>query len=85
MVKKIYSIRDAKGGVYNQPFQALNEQDAVRSFTRVAWDKNSMINAFPNDFDLYYLGEFDDTKGLYSPIDTPQHVVKAVDLPPQPQ
>ena len=80
MVLKIYSIRDSKGEVYNAPFYQKTHGEAERNFRSLANDEKSTIFQYPEDFDLWYLGEFDDNKGEFKPLDTPQHMLKAVSI-----
>lgn len=80
MEHKIYAIRDSKGEVYNTPFYKKTHGEAERDFKTLANDPKSMVFNYPEDFDLYYLGTLDDVSGKLNPIDTPQHIVKAVQL-----
>lgn len=54
--------------------------EAERTFHQMAHDEKSIIWKYPQDFDLYYLGEFDDLTGKYKALDTPQHMTKGIDL-----
>lgn len=80
MIRKVYSIRDAKGEIYNLPFFKNTHGEAERDFSAVCRDKNSMPGQFPEDFDLYYLGEFCDQSGTFKALDTPQHIIKAISV-----
>lgn len=78
MVRKMYSIRDAKGEVFNPPWVALTNGEAERNFTQLVRDPQSQISRFPEDYDLYFVGEFDDSTGKFRALDTPTHLVKAI-------
>lgn len=78
MILKIFSIRDQKSEVYNTPFYQKTHGEAERNFQQLVSDDKSTISKFPEDFDLYYLGEYDDNTGVTKPLDTPQHVAKAI-------
>ena len=78
MILKAYSIRDAKSEVFNTPFFNKTHGEAERNFHQVSNDPKSTVCKFPEDFDLYYLGEYDDNLGKISSLDTPQHMVKAI-------
>lgn len=78
MVLKVYSIRDSKGEKYFPPFYKTTHGEAERDFTTAARDAKSTISLYPEDFDLYYLGTYDDESGKLSPLDAPQHMSKAV-------
>lgn len=78
MILKMYSIRDAKAEIFNKPFYQATHGEAERSFRRTVSDENTMMHMYPEDFDLYYLGEYDDNTGKVDSLDTPQHVIKAI-------
>jgi uncharacterized protein len=77
---KMYSIRDQKAGAYHAPFYQKSHGEAERAFHQVANDPKSTINQYPTDFDLYYIGEFDDETGKVSALATPQHIMHAASL-----
>lgn len=78
MIKKIFSIRDAKSGLFHAPFYKNAHGEAERDFQTMANDEKSIVSKYPEDFDLYYLGEYEDDTGKFNTLDTPQHVAKAV-------
>lgn len=82
MILKVFTIRDAKGGFYNTPFYCHTHGEAERSFKMTISndDPKNMVKQFPEDFDLYYIGEYDNVAGTYQCLETPQHVVKAVQV-----
>lgn len=80
MIRKLFTIRDSKAEIYNASFQAHTHGEAERNFKRLANDTKTSIGQNPEDFDLYYLGTFDDIAGKHDLLQTPQHVVKALNL-----
>lgn len=80
MILKMYSIRDSKGGVYHRPFYKAHEAEAERDFKTGVNDEKSTMYLYPEDYDLYYVGEYDDETGTIRGIDTPRHVAKAINL-----
>lgn len=78
MTLKIFSIRDQKSDVFNTPFFKKTVGEAERDFRTLVNDGKSMVNQYPDDFDLYWVGEYDDSTGQLKALDTPQHVLKAV-------
>jgi len=80
MIKKMYSIRDAKAEAFHNPFFKVTHGEAERDFATAVNDEKTTLNQYPDDFDLYYLGEYNDNSGKLTSLDTPQHVVKAVQL-----
>jgi len=78
MILKMYSIRDAKAGIFHKPFYQVTHGEAERSFRTTCSEKQSMMWQYPEDFDLYYVGEYNDNEGTMKPLDTPQHILKAI-------
>lgn len=80
MLHRLYSIRDSKGEIYHTPHPAPTDKAAVRNFGLVVNDPKTHPGMFPEDFDLYYIGEYDDQTGKIAALDTPHHVIKGVHL-----
>lgn len=80
MELKMYSIRDAKSEVFNPPFFNKTHGEAERNFKILADDEKSNVHRFPEDFDLYFLGSYDDNSGKIATLDSPQHMIKAVNV-----
>lgn len=78
MELKVFSIRDAKGEIFNSPFFKKTLGEAERDFHQLCQDEKSMVAKYPDDYDLYYIGDYCDESGKMKPLDTPQHMVKAV-------
>lgn len=76
---KIYSIRDHKAECFHRPFITMNEQEALRNLYQVAMDKDTLFAHYPQDFALYYLGEFDEKDGKLNP-ENPVHVTDILNL-----
>lgn len=84
MELKMYSVRDQKGGIFHPPFFKRNLGEAQREFHRLTNNKDSMLNMFPEDYDFYFIGDYDDTHGTFKLVDTPQHLEKAINLVQKP-
>lgn len=80
MILKAFSIRDSKADVFNTPFFQKTHGEAERSFKQLIQDDKSMLSKYPEDYDLYFIGEYDDNTGKLVTLDTPQHLVKAMQL-----
>lgn len=77
MIQQAFSIFDTASGIYSPPFFQITKGLAIRIFSDTAKDKNTSIGQHPNDFTLFYLGEFDDNTGAYSSLETPTPIIKA--------
>lgn len=78
--QKMFSIRDSKGEIFHPPFFKNTHGEAERDFKQLSKDDKSMVSKYPEDFDLYYIGEYDTKTGKMNPVETPQHIIKAVAL-----
>lgn len=79
MKTKVYSLFDLKAAVYSTPFFMPNDSMAVRSFSDLVNDKQTMVNRHPEDFILHGIGQFDDEKGVVEGM-SPWVVVTASSL-----
>lgn len=81
MILFVVSVKDRAADVFNRPFFVPHRNVAIRDFTdevnRSAAD--NQLNKHPDDFDLYLLGEFDDSKGEFVKADV-QVLVRAKDV-----
>lgn len=79
-ILKLYSIRDHKGDFFQVPFAQKTHGEAERTFYGLVNDEKTNLNKYPEDYDLYYIGEFNDHTGKVVVLDTPQHMQKAVNV-----
>lgn len=56
----IFTVRDNKAEAFMRPFFARARGEAIRSFGDEVNTKDTMLNKYPADFELFYLGEFDE-------------------------
>ena len=77
MKLKIYSIYDMAARNYNRPFYQHTKGEAVRSFTDLANDGESMISKHPQDYFLFELGTFEDESGAITTHDAPVKCISA--------
>ena len=77
----IYSIKDVKPPKFFSPFTAENHDVAVRHFSGAFRDPNSQWNQYPDDFELWCLGAFDQQFGeLVVSKSAPEFICSARDL-----
>lgn len=79
MKLNVYTIRD-QHIAYNLPWFARTHGEAERKFQDLTNDKQSYVAKYPEHYDLYWIGEFEDETGVITPLDTPRHIAKAVNL-----
>nr|WAE43431.1 MAG: nonstructural protein [Microviridae sp.] len=80
MSKKLYSIRDIKSTSYLPCFNAQNHADATRQVQHNAKDSHTVLGEFPEDFEVFYIGEFDEQSGKLTGLQNPEFLtsVKAL-------
>lgn len=80
-MKPIYAVKDLAVQAYGTPFFVRAKGEALRSFQDEANKKDgqSAIAAHPEDYELYYIGEYNDESGTISPI-VPELIARAKDL-----
>ena len=72
MLIRLYSVYDRVAQVYAEPFSAVNDATALRSFTIAQSTPESMLYASPADFQLWYLGSMDNSSGELLSYDAPE-------------
>lgn len=80
MILKVFTVRDAKVEAYMQPFFARAKGEALRSFMDTVSKPDHQFSEHPEDFSLYYLGEYDENTGALLPLTEPELMGKAIDL-----
>lgn len=70
----LYSVRDLRLDVYQTPFAARSDVDAVRMLMQISEKSDSVVFAFPKDYVLYCIGEFDYDKASVRPLETVEQV-----------
>lgn len=80
--KQICSVWDSASVLFGQPFFVPALAAAIRSVgdeTNRAAADNSLYQ-HPEDFELFHLGEFDDSNGLFVPLSPPVRIARVKDL-----
>ena len=65
MIHKTFSIFDSKASAYLPPFYMQTKAEAIRAIGDCVDDKEHRFAKHPEDYTLFYLGEFDDNKGTF--------------------
>lgn len=80
MSKQIYAVRDAAIEAYGQPFFVRARGEALRSFIDECQNTETQFHKHPGDYDLYYLGEYDEITGQIKATAEPERAARAVDF-----
>lgn len=79
MRTKMFAFFDSKAAFFSNPYFDQREASAVRAFSDAVNDcsnPNNMLNKHPEDYSLFYLGEFDNETGAID-IVRPTNLVTA--------
>ena len=77
---KLYSIYDAKANTYCAPFECVSNGVAIRQLMDLVSDAKTTVSRYPEDFSLYFVGDFDTDTGALLPLGTvPTLVLHAKD------
>ena len=79
-MSKIYAIKDQAIEAFSQPFFVQAQGQAVRMFMDESKNEQSQINRHPADFELWYLGEFDEQTGTITGAENIERVARANDF-----
>lgn len=76
---KIYAIKDQAIEAFGQPFFVQAQGMAVRMFMDETHNRESQISKHPEDFELWYLGEYEPTTGQVT-NNQPERINRATDF-----
>lgn len=71
----LYAVYDTKGSFYFPPFCAGNDELAIRSILTMVLEGKTNISRFPEDYQIFRLGEFDDQSSKILSNDQPQYII----------
>lgn len=60
---RLYSIKDSAADAHMRPWVARNHAEALRAFSDLARDSGHAVGQHPEDYSLWYHGEFDEMSG----------------------
>jgi hypothetical protein len=68
-MKKVYTVHDGAAGAYLEPFFCRSHAEAIRSFSGAVNGADHIFNQHPDDFHLFYIGDYDEDTGVISSSD----------------
>lgn len=82
MLMNAYVIRDKKVEVFHKPFflPVSNNPhgEAERGFHTAVSDPQTNMAKYPEDYSLWYIGQYDDNQGMMIPLKEPEHLMSAI-------
>lgn len=84
MTMNLYSVYDRAAGIYNAPFMAHSDRDAIRSFTLAMQNApaDTPQSTNPGDFELFRVGSYDQNAGLLFSETPVIMIFRALDIRP---
>lgn len=79
-VLKVCCVYDSAVESFGQPFFVPHVGAATRSFADEVNRQDSEIGKHPQDYELYFVGEFDQVTGSFLNCSNAERLVRAVDL-----
>lgn len=77
---KLYAIHDKQSNTTQHPFPMATNRDAIDGLRQLANDDKTLIGKHPDDFILYYLGEYDERQMQFNIEDDPELIIGANEL-----
>lgn len=79
MILGIYAIKDLKAAAFTPPFFQPRQEVAVRAFSDAIGDRDHPMSRHPEDYHLFYLGDFNDATGsVTATANGPQFLVSGL-------
>lgn len=80
MKVQMFTIYDKKMQIHQQPFVAINRATMMRTIADGLKRNDSMMSRFPVDYEIYKIGEFDETTGMITPLPEREFICVLEDL-----
>jgi len=80
VMTKLYTILDTKSEVYGKIIEQRNVAEFIRGFQTVVNDGKSSFSQYPEDFQAFEIGEYDEVTGIIKAYELPKSVCRAIDL-----
>lgn len=77
MKKSMCVVLDTVSGIFGNPFFTINKNTGIREFQHAARDPNSAMFRSPDDYQLFYIGEYDDTTCGFDLLQAPERIARA--------
>lgn len=75
----VCSVFDKQSRQFSAPFTSFTSGTATRDFARAVRDSKGMVDKFPADYELYYIGSMDTDTGVLFCEAIPELLAKGAD------
>ena len=80
MILNMYSVFDVKSKIYHPPQFCHNQEHALRYFSMQFKDTNSVMAQYPEDFQIFHVGQYDDSTAEIQPMFPPDFTCYVSDI-----
>lgn len=80
MQLKAFAIKDTATKAFERPFFQQSSEEAIRSFRHQVNNPQTIWHNAPEDFHIFYIGDYDTNTGLIQSLDAPVHVESAINV-----
>lgn len=77
---QFFAIYDEKACAYMCPLKEQNKLTALRAFSLTCEKQDTMFYQHPEDFSIFYVGDFDDNTGIFTSLEKPELLAKATEF-----
>lgn len=77
-IMKLFSVKDVKSSIFLNPLPARSTPEATRIIALSASNPESTLAKFPADFELWFIGDFDELSGILT--STPSFVASVNEI-----
>ena len=77
---KVFAIYDIKAKAYHNPFFLPKKAMALRDFKQAVNDPQTVFNKHPEDYALFYIGEYDTTNAKMEPLKAIENIGLGMEL-----
>jgi len=71
-VKQVFCVRDRKAQLFDSPFFDVHKAQAMRAFDAACKNKDSKFALHPDDWELCYMGSFEESSGKFKLLEFPE-------------
>lgn len=72
MIRKVFVVYDSKAEAYMNPFYMDAKGQAIRTFEDAVNKGGHPFNQHPEDYTLFYIGEYDESSAQFKNAVTPE-------------
>ena len=80
MRTKVFTILDTKAESYGPPFTSHTTATGIRQFTELVNDGRHFFSKYPEDYEMFEIGEWEDEDATFHPHEVKKSLVRGIDV-----